>query len=135
MKHAIGIALIFLSVGILSCGKGSGDDECTDTDLEFTTTPALNTTEQPAVGPDFPVTVTITSTVPSQGVTIVVTARPENPSNSQPFYTETKSVTASSTIFTITNTPQNVQSIVEVSATANNCNTNKFSGSYRYSRK
>jgi hypothetical protein len=135
MKQAISIALIFLCIGILSCGKGSGDDECNDTGLEFTTTPALNTTEQPAVGPDFPVTVTITSSVPSQGVTIVVTARAENPSNSQPFYTETRSITTSSTTFTITNTPQQVPSIVEITATANNCNTNKFSGTYRYSRK
>ena len=134
MKQAISIALIVICAGILSCGKGSGDD-CTETGLEFTTTPALSSVEPAGVGPDFPLTVTITQPVPPQGVTIVITARPENPSSSTPFFTETKSVTGSVNNFTITNTPQNVQSIVEITATSNSCNTNKFSGSYRYSRK
>ena len=133
-KALIPALFVILTLGIFSTCKKKPTDSCAGQPaIVATTSPAVNSVEAPAPGPNFPLRVTITSTIPSGGVDIKVVARPETSTTA--FFTETKSVTTSVTDFTITGTPINVPSIVEITVTAKTCSTNKWTGSYRYSRK
>ncbi len=115
-------------------GGGGGNQGCSETGVTATTTPALNTVDPPAPGPDFPLTVNV-SNIPSAGVTIAVKAAPESPAGAAAFYTESRTSTTSSNSFTITGTPSATSCIVTVTITSKSCSTNTFSGTYRYSRK
>lgn len=130
---AIVLPVLFL-VSMPYCKKKGSSDACsTDPSLSVTTTPANGSTEPPAPGPDFNLRVTVNSTLPSGGVTIEVKARPE--ANQAGFFTQTKTSTTKDTDFTITGTPPATPCIVEITVTSKACSTNKFTGSYRYSKK
>jgi hypothetical protein len=131
----LGIVLILFAVSE-SCSKSGGGGSGCDGEaaLNFTSTPALNSTEPPAPGPDFGVTVKITN-LPAAGATIVVTAKPENPASATPFFTQTVNTTTSSTDVTITGTPLATSAIVSITVTSKSCATNTKNGTYRYSRK
>lgn len=136
-KLVVYLGVVMLIIGVSSaCSKSGGGGSGCDGEaaLNFTTTPALNSTEPPAPGPDFGVTVSITN-LPSTGATIVVTAKPENPSSATAFFTQTINTTSSSTDVTITGTPLATSAIVSISVTSKSCATNTKSGTYRYSRK
>ena len=124
---------VIMTLGIFATCKKKSDSCSGQPAIVATTSPAVNSIEAPAPGPDFPLTVTITSTLPSGGVDIQVKARPENSNTT--FFTQTKSATTSVTSFTIIGTPINVPILVEITITAKSCSTNKWTGSYRYSRK
>jgi hypothetical protein len=138
MKKPILLSLIVAAVlmGTLpSCGKKGGGG-CSEATITVTTLPAVGTNEPPAPGPDFPLTVNITAGLPSAGVTIEIKARPETPANASPFFTKTENnVTAATNNFTILNTPVTTTCVVDITVTSKSCNTNKWTGSYRYSRK
>jgi|GEM_PF-454451 len=122
----LAIALLpFLS----GCGGSKSAPEAT---LAVTTTPAINTTQPPALGP-FNLNVRITSAMPSKGVTIAVTAAQDGTTNN--FFTTSKSTTTASNDFNITGTPVAVISLVKITVTSNSTSTNTWSGSYRYSAK
>jgi len=132
----LGVVLLILAAS-QACSKsgGGGGSGCDgEAALNFTTTPALNSTEPPAPGPDFGVTVKITN-LPATGATIVITAKPENPASATAFFTQTINTTSSSTDVTITGTPLTTSAIVSISVTSKSCATNTKSGTYRYSRK
>ena len=126
-------AIIF---GIGSCsdkgggGVGGGGDEA---NLVVTLNPPAGSTQPAAPQIDFPLTVSITSTMPPQGVTIDVKAAPDGSTTN--FYTETKSATSSPTPFTITGTPVGVVCVVTVTVTSKSKPANTWTGSYRYTRK
>jgi hypothetical protein len=128
-------AAILILLTMPYCGKsGGGGDACSsETTLAVTTSPAVNADEAAAPGPTFPLTVTITSALPGSGVTIKVTARPDG--NATTFFSEERSTTTSVNNFTITGAPSGVKSLVEITVTSKTCNTNKWTGSYRFSRK
>jgi hypothetical protein len=71
--------------------------------------------------------------MPPSGVTIDVKARPE--SSTTTFFTSSQSTSSKDTDFTITGTPSTVTCVVEVTVTSKTCATNKWTGSYRYSKK
>jgi hypothetical protein len=132
------ILLFFIATTIATtaaCKKsgGGGGGGCGETALTVTTTPAIGTTEAPSAGTTFPLMVNVSANLPASGVTIDVKARAE--SSSTAFYTESKTATAAVSNFTITATPLGVPCIVEITVTSKSCATNKFSGTYRYSRK
>lgn len=127
------IAVLLVLVSMPYCKKKKTDSCSTEATLVVSTTPANGTTELPAPGPTFPLRVSITSAIPASGVTIEVKARPD--ASSTTFYTETKSTTVKDNDFTITNTPNTVTCIVEITVTSKTCSTNKWTGSYRYSKK
>jgi hypothetical protein len=129
----LGILLCLVAISP-ACSKSSGSGCDGEAELNFTTTPAINSTEPPAPGPDFGLTVNVTN-LPTAGVTIVVSAKPENPATATAFYTETVTSTTASTDFIITGTPLATSAIVTVTVTSKSCNTNTKSGTYRYSRK
>lgn len=130
--------LIFLPVLLFvmpSCSKGGGgSDNPSEENLKVTTSPAINgQVEAPSVGPDFPLTVTVTSRMPPQGVRIDVTAVPDGSGTA--FFTESKTTSAATTNFTITNTPPAVQCRVTVTVTSISKPANKVTGFYIYSKK
>jgi hypothetical protein len=136
MKKIVGFSVIamMLFTGMTACKKGGGGGgACSEPALAVTTTPANNTTEAPAAGVTFPVMVNITGNLPASGATIDIKARPE--ASNTAFYSESRLATAAISNFTITNTPLAVPSIVEITITSKSCATNKWTGSFRYSRK
>jgi hypothetical protein len=130
------LAIIFiLLTAIGACGKDGGGSggACSEPAMAVTTTPANNSTEAPAAGTTFPVSVNITSNLPASGATIEIKARPE--AGTTAFYTESKLATSALNNFTVTNTPLGTPAIVEITITSKSCATNKWTGSFRYSRK
>jgi hypothetical protein len=125
--------------GIASCsskgggGGGGGGGGTTEANLVITLNPPAGSTQPAAPQADFPLTVSITSTMPPQGVTIDVKAAPDGTTNN--FFTASPSSTSANNNFTITGTPVNVVCVVNVTVTSKSKPTNTWSGSYRYSRK
>lgn len=118
-----------------ACSKsGGGGGNCDEPAVKFTSSPALNSVETPATGPDFPLTVNV-SPLPDAGVTITVSAKPEAPASAANFFDQTISSTSAVNNFTITGTPLATSAIVTITVTSKGCSTNKSSGTYRYSRK
>jgi hypothetical protein len=103
--------------------------------VSATTVPPTGSLQTAATGPDFPLAITMTN-VPTVGVKITVNARPETPAGAPIFFTQTHAtVTGTTDNFTITVTPSGVICVVDITITSNNCNTNTWTGSYRYSKK
>ena len=87
-------------LGIGSCsdkGGGGGGGGTTEANLAVTLNPPANSVQPAAPQIDFPLTVTITSVMPAQGVTIDVSAKKDDGSGAAPFYTESKTTTATTT--------------------------------------
>ena len=124
-------------VGIGSCsdkgGGGGGGGGTTEANLAVTLNPPAGSTQPAAPQTDFPLTVSITSTMPPQGVTIDVKAAPDGTTNN--FFTETRPSTTANNNFTITNTPTGVVCVTTVTVTSKSKPTNTWTGSYRYIRK
>lgn len=138
MKKAalLGLAVMSILFFTPACGKkgGGGGGGCSETALQVTTIPAINSTEAPAPGPDFPLQVTITAGMPTAGVTIQVKAHLDGSTTN--FYAPAAtSTTSASNSFTITGTPAASSCVVDITVTSKSCATNKWTGSYRYSRK
>ncbi|HEY5771946.1 MAG TPA: hypothetical protein VIS75_04925 [Chitinophagaceae bacterium] len=124
-------------VGIGSCsdkggggGGGGGGDEA---NLLVTLNPPAGSTQPAAPQVDFPLTVSIASTMPPQGVTIDVKAAPDGTTTN--FFTETRSSTTANNNFTITGTPVGVVCVTTVTVTSKTKATNTVTLSYRYTRK
>ena len=126
-------AVIF---GIGSCsdkGGGGGGGGGGEANLAVTLNPPANSTQPAAPQVDFPLTVSITSTMPPQGVTIDVKAAPDGSTTN--FFTESRSSTTANNNFTITATPVGVTCVTTVTVTSKSKATNTVTLSYRYSRK
>lgn len=117
------------------CKKGSTPAPPGEPALQVTLSPPNGSLQSPAPQTDFPLVVTVTSTMPSQGVQIDVSAKKDDGSADPPFFTASQSTTTTPTNFTITGTPVNIVCIVNVTVTSKNTPTNKWMGSFRYSRK
>jgi len=124
--------------GIANCGSkgggGGGGGGGGEANLAVTLNPPANSTQPAAPQTDFPLTVSITSTMPPQGVTIDVKAAPDGTTNYFFNPTPTSSTSANNN-FTITGTPLGVVCVVTVTVTSKTNATNKVTLSYRYSRK
>ena len=122
-------------VTVTSCG-GGGDDSPpppNEANLAVTTDPANGTVQPPALGP-YTLKVTITSTMPPNGVKIEINAKKDDGTNTSFFSTSVNRTTAVND-FTITNTPAATQCIVETKVTSLTKASNQWTGSYRYSSK
>lgn len=125
----------FLSLPACSDSGGGDPVVPAEDNLVITTSPALNGQQEAvAPGPNFPLTVTISSKMPPQGVKIEVSARPDG-SGTTAFFTDTKTTSAAATSFSITNTPQLTVSRVTVTVTSVSKPSNTKTGFYLYSRK
>ena len=130
----VGLAVLLVLSVFVSCKKKKSGDEggCGEQKIKVTTIPAINTVDPPAPGTNFPLVVNI-ETMPPSGATIIVNAKSEN--NNTVFFTETRDKALASNSFTITNTPAGVSILVTVTVTSATCNTNTWSGTYRYTAK
>ncbi len=124
------ISTLILSSSCKKSGGGGGNEPALVVELN----PAANSNQAPAPGPDFPLTVTIKSTLPSSGVKIDVVAR-QDVAGSTPFFTQSLNSMTSINTFNITNSPRNLTLRVDVTVTSLSNASNKFNGSYIYSRK
>ena len=123
-------------VGIGSCsdkGGGGGGGGGGEANLAVTLNPPANSAQPAAPQVDFPLTVSITSAMPSQGVTIDVKAAPDGSTTN--FFTESRSSTTANNNFTITGTPVGVTCVTTVTVTSKTKATNTVTLSYRYARK
>jgi hypothetical protein len=130
----VGITVMTL-ITVSSCG-GGGDDSPpppAEANLAVTTDPANGTVQPPALGP-YNLKVTITSTMPPNGVKIDITAKKDDGSNTVFFSTSVNKTTAVND-FTLTGTPAATQCLVETKVTSLTKSSNQWSGSYRYSSK
>jgi len=118
-----------------SCKKKNGGSGPTEATLEVILNPAAGSLQPPIPQTTFPLTVTVTSTMPSAGVTIDVTSKKDDGSADPAFFTTTTSTSSTASNFTITGTPTNVICITNVTVTSKSTPSNKWTGSYRYSRK
>lgn len=129
------VAAIFV-ISLPSCGGGGSKnpEPPAEENLAITASPALGgQVEAAAPGPNFPVAVTVTSKMPSQGVKVEVTAKEDG--TGTVFYTDTKTTSVSTSNFVITNTPAGVTCRVTVTVTSVAKSTNTVTGFYLYSRK
>ena len=116
---------------IVSCSSGSKSTP--EATLAVTTNPAVNTVQAPAVGPNFSLNVTITSAMPSKGVTIAISSAPDGGGAS--FFSTSQNTSQSSNNFSITNTPIGYVCVVTITVTSLSTSSNTWTGSYRYSSK
>jgi hypothetical protein len=126
------LAAFFSLLAIGACKKSGG---ATEEDLSVETTPTTlnNHVEPPLPGPNFTLNVKIKSKMPPNGVNIAVSARPENSATA--FFNQTITTSSTDNNFTITNSPGSVTCIVDITVTSVSKASNKWTGSYRYSRK
>ena len=120
-------------LGMGSCSDKGGDDD--EDNLAVTLNPPAGSTQPAAPQLDFPLTVSITSTMPSQGVTIDVVVKRDDGSGTTIFTANNPGTTSASTNLTITGTPVGVVCVTTVTVTSKTKTTNTWTGSYRYSRK
>jgi hypothetical protein len=130
----LGLAVLLVIAGAVSCKKKKNGNEggCGEQAIKVTTIPAINTVDPPAPGTDFPLVVNI-ETMPPSGATVIVNAKSEN--NGTVYFTETREKASASNSFTITKTPPGVSCLVSITVTSATCNTNTWSGTYRYTAK
>ena len=130
----LGLAVLLVLSAAVSCKKKKSGDEggCGEQKIKVATIPAINTVDPPAPGTDFPLVVNI-ETMPPSGATVIVNAKSEN--NGTVFFTDTLKKALASNSLEITNTPPGVSCLVTISVISATCNTNTFSGTYRYTAK
>jgi len=120
-------------LGMGSCSDKGGDDD--EDNLAVTLNPPAGSTQPAAPQIDFPLTVSITSTMPPQGVTIDVVVKRDDGSGTTVFTANNPGTTSASTNLTITGTPVGVVCVTTVTVTSKTKAANTWTGSYRYSRK
>ena len=133
-KIILGLAVLFILAVTVSCKKKKDGNEggCGEQAVKATTIPATGTVDPPAPGTEFPLVVNI-EPLPATGATVVVSAKAENSGTA--YFTETRDNAIGSNSFSITKTPTGVSCIVTVTVTSKTCNTNTWSGTYRYTAK
>ena len=137
MKKALYLFYAICFSSILSsgsCSKGGGGGGTNEPALSVELNPAASSNQAPAPGPDFPLVVTIKSTMPSSGVKIDVSAK-EDVGGSTAFFNQSVNSTTATNNFNITNSPRNVTIRVTVTVTSLSTSSNTFTGSYTYSKK
>jgi hypothetical protein len=127
------VPAIILGIGSCSDKGGGGGGGTTEANLAVTMNPPAGSYQAAAPQIDFPLTVSITSAMPAQGVTIDVKAAPDGSATN--FFTETRPSTTANNNFTITGTPTGVVCVTTVTVTSKSKATNTWTGSYRYIRK
>ncbi len=131
-KIVLAIIMAVLVIAAMpSCKKTKA---ATEASLVVETTPANKSINLNILGPDFPLKVEITSVMPASGVKIEITAAPESTPTAT-FYTASGNSTAPQNNYSITNTPSAVTCVVTVTVTSLSSPSNKWVGSYRYSKK
>jgi len=130
LVYLISFSIIVLSGSCKKSGGGGTNEPALNVEMN----PSSGSNQAPAPGPDFPLTITIKSTLPPSGVKIDVSAK-EDVASSTPFFNQSLNSTTAINNITITGSPRNVTIRVSVTVTSLSSSSNKFTGSYTYSRK
>jgi hypothetical protein len=131
-KSSFGLLMLAIVLFVSpACKKSSGP---TEANLVVVTTPVNGSNNLNVLGPDFPLKIEITSTMPPSGVKIAVTASIDGTANSN-FFTASNTSTAPVNNYTITNTPSSVTCVVNITVTSVSKPSNVWIGAYRYSKK
>lgn len=134
LSKYIFLSICIILLAVVACQKGSGSGNTTEEKLVVETLPLANGhLEAAAPGPDFQLTVTVKSKMPSGGVKIDVTAKPDG--GTVAFFLSSKTTSSATTSFSITGTTSGIVSLVEITVTSVSSSSNKWTGSYKYSRK
>lgn len=126
---------LLIASGCKKSGGGGGGGGTNEANLAVTLNPPNGSVQAPASGPNFDLTVTITSTMPPSGVKIEITAKKDDGTNPAPFFTNTNNSSNGTNNYTITGTPATTACVVDVKVTSLTKATNVWTGQYRYSRK
>jgi hypothetical protein len=131
----LSLTVLFFLATLPSCSKGGGGNGgCSEGTMTITTSPAIGSNDRGLVGPNFPLQVNISANLPAAGVTIEVSAGPET--GGTPFFTQSlPDVKTAISNFSITNTPSTTVCKVNITVTSKSCASNKWTGSYTYSKK
>lgn len=130
------VTVFFLTVSCKKSSTPAPPPPPTEVNLAVTLNPPVNSVQPAAPQTDFPLSVTITSTMPPQGVTIDVSAKKDDGSGAAAFFiSPTTSTSSAISNFTITGTPTGVVCLTTVTVTSKTKASNTWSGTYRYSRK
>ena len=125
---------LFATPGCQKGGGGGGGATPEEVKLDVETTPLANGhVEAPAPGPTFPLKVTIKSAMPSKGVKIDVTAKPDG--GTVAFFNSSITSNAATNNFIITGAPASVVSVVDITVTSVSASSNTWRGSYKFSKK
>jgi cell division septation protein DedD len=131
-KIVLAIILVALAaVAMPSCKKKKTD---TEAGLIVEITPANKSNNLNLLGPDFPLKIEITSVMPPSGIKIEISVIKEG-SSDPAFFTASNNSTAPQNNYTITGTPSGVTCVVNITVTSLSMPTNKWVGTYRYSKK
>ena len=130
--YLVSVLMVAVLVIGSSCKKSSGGGS-NETPLSVELNPASGSNQAPSPGPDFPLIVTIKSTMPPSGVKIDVSAKQDGSSST--FFTTSVNSSTATNNFTITGSPRSVTLRVDVTVTSLTDASNKWTGSYTYSRK
>jgi hypothetical protein len=142
-KVAVSVAFALLTLsGLLSCSKGGsgggggggGGGGTNEVNLAVTLDPPVNSVQAPSLGP-FSVKVSVTSTMPPQGVKIDVSAKKDDGSGSAAFFTNSTTTSTAVTTMNINSTPVSSTNLVTVTVTSVSKSSNTWTGTYRYARK
>ena len=129
------VPAIILGIGSCSDKGGGGGGSTNESNLVVTLNPPAGSTQPAAPQIDFPLNVSITSTMPPQGVRIDVVVKKDDGSGATVFTANNPGTTSPSTNFSITGTPIGVICLTTVTVTSKTKATNTVTLSYRYSRK
>src|SRR5437763_6162633 len=113
LAYALMFSTIIMSGSCKKSSGGGGSNEAT-LDVEFSPPAASN--QAPSPGHDFPLVVTIKSTMPPSGVKIDVSAKQDGSTST--FFTQTVNTTSATNSFTITGSPRSVTLRVDVTVTS-----------------
>jgi hypothetical protein len=131
--YLVSVLMVAVLVMSSSCKKSSGGGGSNETPLSVDLNPAAGSNQAPSPGPDFPLTVTIKSTMPPSGVKIDVSAKQDGSTST--FFTTSVNTSTATNNFTITGSPRSVTLRVDVTVTSITDASNKWTGGYTYSRK
>ncbi len=141
MKTVFRLLIVsFFSSLLISSGCNKGGDDgggggnSVEPNLAVTTNPANGSVVAAAVGP-YNLAVTVTSTMPSAGVKIEVSAKKDDGTNPPPFYSQTVNTSSATSNFTITGYTPLTLNLVDIKVTSLSKPTNTWTGSYRFNSK
>ncbi len=134
MKKPLVIISFVLGLFLLSECKKSSNKSTSEVNLVVETNPSNGSFQLPSIEP-FNLIVTITSTLPPNGVKIEISSKKDDGSGSAAFFSTSVNSTSAVNNFTITNTPVGVQCLVDIKVTSLTKSSNQWTGSYHYSRK
>ncbi|MFL9481695.1 hypothetical protein ACI6Q2_02885 [Chitinophagaceae bacterium LWZ2-11] len=136
-KLYIGIICLLTIVSFSGCGSkgGSSPQPTPEANIAFTTSPVANSNLAPQpIANGLPLTVTITSTMPSAGVRIDVSS--VSATSTTPFFTKTVNSTTTANSFLVTGTPSGgISCTCTVTVTSLSTATNTSSSSFTYGAK